>query len=94
MHQPIVGRIIKALAHVERGLQTGPEPIFVNHHARVPVQQAGSDAAFGVEGVINQLADELGIDRVDMRLTNAAKEGTQNVSGMKYGSTMIFSSDS
>ena len=42
-------------------------------------------AAFGVEGVINELADELGIDRVDLRLINAAKEGTQNVMGMKYG---------
>ena len=42
-------------------------------------------AAFGVEGVINELADELGIDRIDLRLKNAAKEGTQNVMGMKYG---------
>ena len=42
-------------------------------------------AAFGVEGVINELAGELGIDKLEMRLKNAAKEGTQNVMGLKYG---------
>jgi CO/xanthine dehydrogenase Mo-binding subunit len=42
-------------------------------------------AAFGVESVINELADELGIDPVEMRLKNAAKEGTQNIMGLKYG---------
>ena len=42
-------------------------------------------AAFGVESVINELADELGIEPVEMRLKNAAKEGTQNIMGLKYG---------
>ncbi|MEE2760595.1 MAG: xanthine dehydrogenase family protein molybdopterin-binding subunit [Pseudomonadota bacterium] len=42
-------------------------------------------AAFGVEGVINELASELHIDPVEMRLKNAAQEGTQNVMGLTYG---------
>jgi len=42
-------------------------------------------AAFGVEGVINELASKLNIDPVDIRLKNAAKQGTVNVSGIKYG---------
>jgi CO/xanthine dehydrogenase Mo-binding subunit len=42
-------------------------------------------AAFGVEGVINEIATKLNIDPVDIRLKNAAKQGTVNVSGLKYG---------
>ncbi len=42
-------------------------------------------AAFGVEGVINEIATKLSIDPVDIRLKNAAKQGTVNVSGIKYG---------
>ncbi len=42
-------------------------------------------AAFAVEGVINQIAKKLKIDPVDIRLKNAAKQGTVNVSGIKYG---------
>jgi len=42
-------------------------------------------AAFGVESVMNEIADKLGMDTVDFRLKNAAKEGTVNVQGIKYG---------
>jgi len=42
-------------------------------------------AAFGAEGVINEIATKLGIDPVDLRLKNAAKQGSVNVSGIKYG---------
>ncbi len=42
-------------------------------------------AVFGVEGVVNELADAIGMDRVDLRLKNAAKEGTRTVAGMKIG---------
>ena len=42
-------------------------------------------AAFAVEGVINELAKKLNIDTVDIRLKNAAKQGTVNVNGIKYG---------
>jgi CO/xanthine dehydrogenase Mo-binding subunit len=42
-------------------------------------------AAFAVEGVINEIASRLKIDPIDFRLKNAAKQGTTNVSGIKYG---------
>lgn len=40
-------------------------------------------AEFAAEMVINELADELGIDPIDLRLKNAAKEGTQTIYGPK-----------
>ena len=41
--------------------------------------------AFGVETVIDEIAEELGMDPVDIRLKNAAKEGTQTHFGPKLG---------
>jgi CO/xanthine dehydrogenase Mo-binding subunit len=40
-------------------------------------------AEFAAEMVINELAEELGIDPIDFRLQNAAREGTQTVYGPK-----------
>jgi CO/xanthine dehydrogenase Mo-binding subunit len=40
-------------------------------------------AEFAAEMVINELADELGIDPIELRLQNAAKEGTQTIYGPK-----------
>ncbi len=41
--------------------------------------------AFGVETVIDELAEELKMDPIDIRLKNAAKEGTQTHFGPKLG---------
>ena len=41
--------------------------------------------AFGVETVIDELAEELNIDPIELRLMNAAKEGTQTHFGPKLG---------
>ena len=41
--------------------------------------------AFGVETVIDELAEELKIDPIEIRLINAAKEGTQTHFGPKLG---------
>ena len=41
--------------------------------------------AYGVESVIDELAETLKIDPIDFRLTNAAKEGTQTHFGPKLG---------
>src|SRR3990172_5507054 len=38
---------------------------------------------FGVESVIDEMAKKLGIDPIDFRLRNAAKEGTQTYYGPK-----------
>ena len=41
--------------------------------------------AFGVETVMDEIAEELNIDRLEIRLMNAAKEGTQTHFGPKLG---------
>ena len=41
-------------------------------------------AAFGVEAVIDELAGELGIDPIDFRLENAAREGTRAAYGPTF----------
>jgi CO/xanthine dehydrogenase Mo-binding subunit len=42
-------------------------------------------AEFGAECVVDELAKKLGIDPIDFRLKNAAKEGTQTLYGPKLG---------
>ncbi|MBI2317164.1 MAG: xanthine dehydrogenase family protein molybdopterin-binding subunit, partial [Betaproteobacteria bacterium] len=42
--------------------------------------------AFGVESVNDEMAKKLGIDPIDFRLKNAAREGTQSYYGPKLGS--------
>jgi CO/xanthine dehydrogenase Mo-binding subunit len=42
-------------------------------------------AAFAAESVIQELAEKLGIDGIDFRLMNAAKEGTKSSYGPTYG---------
>lgn len=41
-------------------------------------------AAFAVEQVVDELAEQLGMDRIEFRLKNAAKEGTRRVDGPVY----------
>jgi CO/xanthine dehydrogenase Mo-binding subunit len=43
-----------------------------------------TQAAFACEQVIDELATKLGIDPIEFRLKNAAKEGTRRVDGPKY----------
>ena len=42
------------------------------------------NAAFAAEQVVDELARELGIDGIDLRLKNAAKEGTRRPDGMVF----------
>jgi CO/xanthine dehydrogenase Mo-binding subunit len=42
-------------------------------------------AAFAVESAMTELADKLGMDPIDLRLKNAAKEGTKASYGPTYG---------
>jgi CO/xanthine dehydrogenase Mo-binding subunit len=42
-------------------------------------------AVFGVESVIDEMAKKLGIDPIEFRLKNAAREGTQTYYGPKLG---------
>ncbi len=41
--------------------------------------------AFAVEQVLDELAEQLGMDPMDLRLVNAAKEGTRQVTGPVFG---------
>ena len=43
-------------------------------------------SAFAVETVIDELADRIGMDPIDLRLKNAAKEGTRAAYGPTFGS--------
>jgi len=40
--------------------------------------------AFAVESIVDEIAEKLGRDPVDLRIQNAAKEGTVRVDGLKY----------
>lgn len=42
-------------------------------------------AAYATEGVINELAQKLGMDPIDIRLKNAVREGDESLMGSKYG---------
>jgi CO/xanthine dehydrogenase Mo-binding subunit len=42
-------------------------------------------SAFAVEGVVNELAERIGMDPIDLRLKNAAKEGTRSAYGPTFG---------
>ena len=42
-------------------------------------------AAFAVESVIDELADKIGMDAVELRIKNAASEGTKSSYGPTYG---------
>jgi len=41
-------------------------------------------AAFAMESVVDEIAERLGVDPIDLRLENAAKEGTRRVDGPVY----------
>ncbi len=43
-------------------------------------------AAFAAEGIINELANRIGMDPIDIRLKNAVTEGDQSLGGSVYGS--------
>jgi CO/xanthine dehydrogenase Mo-binding subunit len=37
------------------------------------------------EAVVNELAEQLGMDPMDLRLKNASKQGTQRTNGGRFG---------
>ncbi len=58
----------------------------VNNKPKTQAYRApgSTQAAFAVEQVIDELAHKLGIDPIEFRLKNAAKEGTRRVDGPVY----------
>ncbi len=59
--------------------------VVVNKPSTAAYRAPGApNAAFATESVIDELAQKLGIDPIEFRLKNAAKEGTRRVDGPKF----------
>ena len=59
--------------------------VMVNKPKVAPYRAPGAPAAaFAAETVIDELCQKLGLDPLEFRLLNAAKEGTRRVSGPRY----------
>ena len=66
---------------VEHGKVDGYD-VVVNKPKTAAYRAPGSpQAAFGVESVMDEVARELGLDPIEFRLRNAAKEGTRRIEG-------------
>ncbi len=59
--------------------------VMVNKPSSSPYRAPGAtQAAFAAEQVVDELAEKLGIDPIELRLKNAAKEGTRRPDGPKF----------
>jgi CO/xanthine dehydrogenase Mo-binding subunit len=59
--------------------------VVVNKPSTAAYRAPGAtNAAFATETVVDEIAEKLGIDPIDLRLKNAAKEGTRRADGPKY----------
>jgi CO/xanthine dehydrogenase Mo-binding subunit len=59
--------------------------VVVNKPSTAAYRAPGAtNAAFATEGVVDEIAEKLGLDPIDFRLKNAAKEGTRRADGPKY----------
>ena len=71
--------------HIPNALVDGFD-VVVNRPKVAAYRAPGAPAAeFAVESVIDEIAEQLGMDPMDLRLKNAAIEGTRQPSGMSYG---------
>ena len=61
--------------------------VVVNKPSTAAYRAPGAtNAAFATETVVDEIAETLGVDKVEFRLNNAAKEGTRRADGPKYRS--------
>ncbi len=59
--------------------------VVVNKPKTEPYRAPGTtNLAFAVESVVDEMAEKLGMDPIDFRLNNAAKEGTQRADGIRH----------
>jgi len=59
--------------------------VVVNKPSTAPYRAPGAtQAAFAAESVVDELAERLGMDPIEFRLKNAAREGTRRADGLKY----------
>jgi CO/xanthine dehydrogenase Mo-binding subunit len=60
--------------------------VVVNKPSTAAYRAPGAtNAAFAAESVVDELAEQIGMDPIDFRLKNAAREGTRRADGPKYG---------
>ena len=70
---------------IENGTVDGYD-VVVNKPKTAAYRAPGApNAAFAVEQAVDELAQKLGMDPLDLRLKNAAKEGTRRVDGPVFG---------
>ena len=80
---PVMSALVCAFAcyDVENGKVDGYD-VVVNKPKTAAYRAPGSpQAAFGVETVMDELCQQLGVDPIEFRLLNAAKEGTRRIEG-------------
>jgi CO/xanthine dehydrogenase Mo-binding subunit len=59
--------------------------VVVNKPSTAAYRAPGAtNAAFATETVVDEIAEKLGLDPIELRLRNAAKEGTRRADGPKY----------
>ncbi|MBI1356051.1 MAG: molybdopterin-dependent oxidoreductase [Acidobacteria bacterium] len=59
--------------------------VVVNKPSTAAYRAPGAtNAAFAAESVVDEIAEKLGVDPLDLRLKNAAKEGTRRADGVKF----------
>lgn len=59
--------------------------VVVNKPSTAAYRAPGAtNAAFAAESVVDEIAEKLGIDPIELRLKNAAKEGTRRADGPKF----------
>ncbi|MBI1790924.1 MAG: xanthine dehydrogenase family protein, partial [Acidobacteria bacterium] len=59
--------------------------VVVNKPSTAAYRAPGAtNAAFATESVVDEIAERLGIDPIELRLRNAAREGTRRADGPKY----------
>lgn len=60
--------------------------VVVNKPRVAPYRAPGApQAAFATEQVMDELAEKLGLDPIELRLRNAAREGDRRIDGVRYG---------
>lgn len=78
------GMCVFAAYDIENGVIDGYD-VFVNKPSTAAYRAPGApNAAFATESVVDEIAEKLGIDPIEFRLRNAAKEGTRRMDGPKF----------
>ncbi|MDH5747878.1 MAG: xanthine dehydrogenase family protein molybdopterin-binding subunit [Rhodospirillales bacterium] len=83
-----VGRALDTFfsAYSIENIKTTAHDVCVNRAKAAAYRAPGAPmAAYAAESTINDLAARLGMDRVELRLKNAVREGGESLMGAKYG---------